>query len=254
MIAPHTRTVAAMAAGARLQQTLDRFFALQQHGDDVRFRQRLQRLQTWQSERLYQSHRDILEQPETAPAVEFLFTDVYGGRDLKPVAENIRRALPKALKLLPDRVMLTSATVLETAVLTQELDEHLAAILQAQLDQPLTAEVYAAAYRSQGREAERARQLTLVAEIGAQIDRYVRSRMIQTTFRMVRRPAHAAGLGSLYDFLDHGFRAMRPLRSVDGLLRQLAAREQLIMQRLLAGSEAPFAAPFTEPLAPFTEH
>lgn len=241
-----------MAAGEHLQQTLNRFFALQQHGDDATFRQRLQRLQSWQSERLYHSHRDILEQPDTAAAVTFLFTDVYGGHDLKPVAENIRRALPKALKLLPDRVMQTSATVLETAVLTQELDEHLTATLQAQLDQPLTTDTYAAAYRAQGRETERARQLALVAEIGAQIDRYVRSRMIQGTFRMVRRPAHAAGLGSLYDFLDHGFRAMRPLRSVDALLRQLAAREQLIMQRLLAGSEAPFAAPFDP--ASFTEH
>lgn len=252
MIAPHTRTVAAMTAGERLQDALERFFALRQHGDDRLFRQRLNTLQAWQSERLYRTHRDILELPDNAPAVEFLFTDVYGGRDLTPVASEIRRALPKALKLLPDRVMATSASVLDTAVLTQVLDEHLAEQMGPALDQPLTEVAYAAAYRTQGRDDDRARQLLLISEIGVHIDKYVRSRMIQATFRMVRRPAHAAGFGSLYDFLDHGFGAMRPLHSVNDLLGRLAQRERVVMQRLLAGSRDPFKAPF-HPASP-TEH
>ncbi|MBZ2189286.1 hypothetical protein K8B33_09270 [Alcanivorax sp. JB21] len=232
-----------MKAGDRLGDALERFFALRQHSDDTRFQSRLTTLQAWQIARLRRSHHDLLAQPTTEPGAEFLFSEVYGGRDLRPVAREVRRALPKALKLLPDRVMATSASALEAAIITQELDEQLTDLLGSELDRPpvmLTADLYAAAYRDQQQEAARERQLQLVSELGHHIDRYVRSRMIQTTFRLVRRPAHAAGFSSLYDFLDRGFGAMRPLPSVDTLLTTLATRERDIMQRLLSGHPAPF--------------
>ncbi|MCH8542567.1 MAG: hypothetical protein LAT61_03245 [Alcanivorax sp.] len=232
-----------MTAGERLQTALERFFALRQHGDDARFAARLGRLQRWQTARLRTSHQDLLTQPGAEAGMEFLFSEVYGGRDLRPVAKEVRRALPKALKLLPDRVMATSASALEAAIITQELDEQMTDLLGSELDHPhdtLTADLYALAYRNQQQEAARERQLQLVSELGHHIDRYVRSRMIQTTFRLVRRPAHAAGFSSLYDFLDRGFGAMRPLPSVDALLTTLATREREIMRRLLAGHPAPF--------------
>lgn len=229
-----------MTAGEQLHTALERFFALRQHGDDARFAARLARLQHWQTMRLRASHQDLLTRPGAEAGMDFLFTEVYGGRDLRPVAQEIRRALPKALRLLPDRVMATSASALEAAILTQELDEHLVEVLDARLDEGLCADSYAEAYRRQQQEAARQRQLALVGELGSHIDRYVRSRMIQTTFRMVRRPAHAAGFASLYDFLDRGFAAMRPLPSVADLLDELAAREQAIMARLLAGHPQPF--------------
>lgn len=232
-----------MKAGERLQQDLERFFALRQHGDDETFIRRLRTLQDWQSERLQRTHDYLLSHPAAEPGVRFLLDEVYGGRDLRPVAQEIRRALPKAMKLLPDRVMGTSASALEAAILTQRMDEDLVERLGGQLDAELDEQVYIDAYRAQARDwlGERHQQLKLIGELGHHVDRYVRSRMIQTTFRVVRRPAHAAGFTNLYDFLDRAFGAMKTLDSVGEMLDTIASDERRILERILAHDPAPFA-------------
>ncbi|MCH2556209.1 MAG: hypothetical protein MK005_02790 [Alcanivorax sp.] len=228
-----------MSAGEHLQDSLNRFFQLRQHQDDDLFLARLARLRAFQRDRFLATHRDLFDDPRLRPGIGFLLDDVYGGRDLPPVAREIRRALPKAMRLLPDRVMVTSASALEAAILTQELDEALARDLDRRLDQPLAEADYLAAYRL-GDEPARRRQLALVAGLGHHIDRYVRSRTLQTTFRLVRRPAHAAGFTNLYDFMDRSFRVMKPVPSVGRLLEQVAHREGAILDRVLADHPAPF--------------
>ena len=235
-----------MQAGERLQRDLDRFFSLRQHDeDDPVFLRRLRTLQDWQTERLQATHRYLIEHPAAEPGVRFLLEDVYGGRDLRPVAREIRRALPRARRLLPDSVLSTSALALEAAILTQHLDEDLVERLGATLDGTLAEEDYADAYRRQAETLlhERHRQLALVGELGSGVDRYIRSRTIQTTFRLVRRPAHAAGFASLYDFLDRAFGAMKQLDSVSEVLAAITADERRIMERILDGEPRPFALP-----------
>ena len=148
-----------MNAGEQLQNHLERFFALRQHGDDALFLARLGRVQAFQRQRLMDTHQALLEDPALRPGVTFLLDDVYGGRDLPPVAREIRRALPKAMRLLPDRVMVTSASALEAAILTQELDEALVHELDNRLDATPPLADYTAAYRAAGDEPARRRQL-----------------------------------------------------------------------------------------------
>ena len=232
-----------MKSGELLQRDIDRFFSLRQHQADGRFAERLRRLQEWQAARIQRTHHQVISDPKLGPGIDFLFVEVYGGRDLRPVATDIRRALPKALKLLPDRVMATSALSLEAAVLTQELDEALVDTLHDRLDGPIDDALYQQGYRALGREACRRQQLALVGEVGHAVDRYVRSRMIQGTFRLVRRPAHAAGFGNLYDFLQRGFGALGAMGGVGPVLEQVAGTEETIMQRLFSGHPAPFDGP-----------
>ncbi|MCG8437913.1 MAG: hypothetical protein MI751_07500 [Pseudomonadales bacterium] len=229
-----------MTAGEQLQHYLERFFALRQHGDDALFLARLRRLQEWQGERLKHTHAHLLDDPVTAEGIQFLLDDVYGGRELLPVAREIRRALPKAMKLLPEKVMATSAAALEAAILTQELDEAVTQTLGEALDQPLTEVTYLKGFRQDHHHNDRLRQVQLVAELGHRLDRYIRSRMLHATFRMVRKPVHAAGFSNLYDFMDRSFRVMKPVPSVGLLLEQLAAREEAIMQKVYAGHPTPF--------------
>ena len=229
-----------MRPDEKLQQDLERFFALRQHSDDQRFRQRLRTLQDFQGQRLTRSHAELLAVPANQAAIGFLLDEVYGGKDLLPVARDIRRAVNKAASLLPDRVMATSASVLEAAILTQELDEALADTLHDSLDGAVDDALYIEGFRALGRADDRQRQLDLIGEVGHHVDRYVRGRMLQATFRMVRRPVHAAGFGNLYDFLDRGFGAMRELDSAGKLMAQLTRTEAQILARLYAGHPAPF--------------
>lgn len=229
-----------MSAGERLQHGLERFFALRQHGENLPFNMRLENLQSYQRERLLSTHANLIQDAKTEPAARFLIEEVYGGRDLKPVAIDIRRAVNKAQRLLPGRVMDTSATVLEAAILTQELDEALTDTLAERLDLPLDDDAWCAGYRQQGQLDLRAQQLQIIREIGPHLDRYVRSRMIQSTFRLVRKPAHAAGFGNLYDFLELGFGAMKGIDRCDALLDQLADIEQHIMRQVLDEHPRPY--------------
>ena len=130
---------------------------------------------------------------------------------------------------------------LEAAILTQELDEALTDTLHDSLDRPLHDSLYIEGFRALGRADDRQRQLDLIGEVGHHVDRYVRGRMLQATFRMVRRPVHAAGFGNLYDFLDRGFAAMRDLDSAGRLLNELTRAEAAIMARLYAGHPTPYA-------------
>src|SRR5699024_1512838 len=171
----------------RLQHYLERFFALRQQGDEALFLTRLRCFQDWQRQRLMTTHHALLDDPLTAPGVAFLLDDVYGGRDLLPVAREVVRALPKAMKLLPERVMATSASALEAAILTQELDEAAVTLLGERLDRPLDEHAYIDAYRALGHQQQRHRQLQLMMELGQHLDRHVRSRMVRTTFRLVRK-------------------------------------------------------------------
>lgn len=230
-----------MRTDEKLQQDLERFFALRQHRDQGHFCRRLRNLQDYQAERLQRSHANLLATPGNRAAIGFLLDEVYGGKDLRPVASDIRRAVNRAAALLPERVMATSAAVLEAAILTQELDEALTDTLHDQLDAPLLDADYAAAFRTLGQRDQRQRQLDLIGAVGHHVDRYVRARMIQATFRMVRRPVHAAGFGNLYDFLDRGFAAMHGLASAGTLLGELTQAEAAIIARLYAGHPAPFA-------------
>lgn len=218
---------------------LARFFALRQHRDEPTFCSQLSGLRTFQRQRLYDTHRALLANPATRHGIRFLLDDLYGHRDLRPVAYDIRRAWRKAHNLLPQSVMKTARNALAIAVTMQELDEALVGYLPQQ-DRPLTNDDYLIAYRALGRFEERRQTFTMVTEFGEQLERYIRSRMIFATFRMVRRPVHAAGLTNLYDFMETCFQVMRPVPSTAVLLREIARTETAIVDRISCGHPMPF--------------
>lgn len=229
----------AMDNGQRLHQALTHYFALQQHQGEASFTAQLQRLQRWQIQRLLATHRPALNTPAAEAAAHFLFHQVYGGAHLYAVAEDIRRATNKAMALLPQAVMHTAAVTLEAAVLTQQLDEALCINLPLSKE-PLQVNDYAIAYRATCTAEQRQRQLALIEEATALIDRYVRKPLLLASFRMLRRPAYAARLMNLYDFLDQGFQALSGLPSVSPLIVQLTNEEHRISQRLFAAQPDPF--------------
>lgn len=229
-----------MSAADQLRQQLARYHALRQHREPA-FRERLYALQAFQARRLRHTHAALVADPEYHAATTLFLTDIYGGIDLLPMALEIERALPLATRLLPDTVLATSATAAGIMTLTQELDEHLAALLFEERGvAELTAASYVDAFRSMGRLDDRQRQLELAIELGAGLDRYVRNRLVHATFRIARRPAHRYGLGALYDFLDRGFAAMRPLGSTHSLFARMTGAEHAILGRIASGDADPF--------------
>ncbi len=209
---------------------------------DPEFNQFFVKLQVWQVERLKKTHAGLLKDPHYQAATEFFLSDMYGGLDLTELANEVERALPIASRLLPDSVLRTSGVALELNSLTGELDQRMTEILFEEMNvEEITPESYCEAYRRTSHQEARYRQLELISALGLGLDRYVRSRVIYATFKLAFRPAHLAGFGGLYDFLEKGFAVMKPMGSAAEFINGFAQVERGISDRIMQGHPNPFA-------------
>lgn len=200
---------------------------------------RLRELRAWQAARLARTYADLQRDPRYAPAVEFFLSDLYGPQEFTGRDRDLTRAWRYLKRALPAPALIVLGRALELEVLSAELDAAMAAMLGPD---PVTAASYAAAYRAVGQRAGRARQIELVAAIGADLDRIVRHAWIGLALRLAHAPAHAAGFGALQDFLERGYAAFRRMRGAGRFLQAIRERETQLMQALYAGSDVPLEA------------
>ncbi len=198
---------------------------------------RLAELQRWQSERLLRSHADLRANPRYRAAVEFFFSELYGGGDPRARDRDLQRVHRVMEALLPSEALQALSLAIELEILSQELDGD---VTRALAPGPITVESYADAYRKAGRRADRERQIALLDVIGSYLDGVVRKPIIRGLVRFARRPAHAAGFGSMQEFLEHGLDAFEGMRGVDEFLGKLRDREARALERLFAGVADPF--------------
>jgi hypothetical protein len=204
------------------------------------------RLRAWQAERLAASYPDLLASDRHGPAAQFFLTDLYGAKDFSQRDEEVTRILPTMRRMLPDAALKAFGAAIELDYLSELLDYDVVRRLRA--EQPagpleVTPERYAAAYRACGHEAERRRQIELVDGIGRALDRLTRMPLVAGALELMRGPAKVAGLAEVHDFFKRGYDAFRHMRGADEFLAAIRDRETRLMQRLLAGSPAPFERP-----------
>ncbi|MBU2953371.1 FFLEELY motif protein [Marinobacter sp. F3R08] len=199
----------------------------------------------WQAGRLKETHRDLYQHPGYHQGLEFLLTDLYAPAGMTRRDDNIDRVFPKMVKWLPDNLLNTFAGLVELNLITQRLDLELAELLHQQgaTNSVLTSETYCAAYRESRLQSQRETQITLVADVGQQLDRYVRNRTLGWLLSMSRSPAEMAGLTDLHSFLHRGYSAFRKMDDVELLIDRLVSREQQVMRNILSGHPAPFSLP-----------
>jgi hypothetical protein len=199
-------------------------------------------LREWQTARLARTYADLLDDPRYRPAAQFFLSDIYGSRDFTERDENVERIYPLMVRLLPEAALYTIALAIEANALTTELDRSLAAALlpimgrRRRID-PAT---YAQAYRDCANRRQRLHQIDLIVRVGRALDAVVAKPLIYPTLKIMRKPAKAAGLGELQDFLERGFVAFRHMGSANAFLATVAEREKSIMRRIYAADSDPF--------------
>lgn len=99
---------------------------------------------------------------------------------------------------------------------------------------------YAAAWRGVGQRHARQQQLARVLAMGNELAQLTRKPGLRTMLRMMRKPAHAAGMGALQQFLESGFdtfgQLARQRGAVEQFLATIEAREALLMDQLFDAS------------------
>ena len=221
----------------------------------------------WQARRLRRTYADLEAVPRYAAAIRFFETDLYGGADFAQRDADLARVVPVMKRLLPDRVIATVATAVELNLLSLDLDAALGGELaasrpktaarqgtseeaatepgatEAPIVERFTVAEYCAAYRAAGRYDDRILQIRLAGDVGVALDRYVHKPMLRGALGLMHKPAHAAGLGALQDFLERGFDAFAHMGGAVEFLATIETRERAVHDAIVGGSDAPFPDP-----------
>jgi hypothetical protein len=203
----------------------------------------LAHLGEWQSRRLRATYADLADDPRYAAAIEFFQNDLYGGGDFSRRDTDLARVVPMLVLALPETVIATIAQAMELNALSHELDRGLLARLPRS-GAAFTVAEYCIAYRDERDYPRRLRQLALIGEVGAALDRYVRVPMLRFALAAMRQPARLAGFGALQDFLERGFTAFHRMRGATEFLATIDARESRIYAAIVGGSNDPFPDPW----------
>ena len=204
----------------------------------------LERLADWQARRLRVTYADLAADPRYSAAIDFFQNDLYGAADFSQRDADLARVVPMLVRLLPESVVMTAAAAMELNGLSQELDRALLMRLP-RADGYFTVAEYCKAYRRAGNFPLRHRQIKLISEIGAALDRSVKIAFVRTALTMMRQPARLAGLSALQDFLERGFAAFRGMGGAQTFLATINERETQIHEAIVDGATAPFPDPLS---------
>lgn len=198
-------------------------------------------LKAWQARRLEGTYGDLLDNPRYRQAALFFLNDLYGARDYSQRDADVARILPKLTALLPATALSAIADAVELDALSEQLDQALVNQLGAENTGSLTAQTYARGYRACDNRRSREHQIALTHAIGSALDSLTRISFLETTIKLMRKPAKMAGLAELQSFLERGFVTFRQMKGAGEFLDAIRSRETQLMQRLFDGVDDPFA-------------
>lgn len=199
------------------------------------------RLRVWQAERLARSYADLLHSERYGKAAKFFLADLYGPKDFSSRDEEVERILPMLVAMLPASALRTIALAVELDALTELLDSAMVFELRAAgRIEDIDENAYAAAYRAVRRRPERQRQIVLMRETGEALKQLAQKSLLTTLLKLMRGPAHFAGLGELHEFLEKGFDAFRQMGDAAEFLDCIEDKEQQLLRNMFTGVENPF--------------
>ncbi len=198
-----------MDAAQTIRQAVARVAEIRvEAASDPQLQGALTSVKAFQAKRFAGTYADLLASAEYGSAARFFLNDLYSDRDYSQRDAQFSRIAGALQKFFPHQVVATAVFLAQLHVLTEELDLQMAQkwlrLGATELAQNPIAR-YVTSWRQVGRSSDRSRQLEMVLSVGRDLDRLTRTTGLRLMLRMMRGPAHAAGLGSLQAFLEMGF-------------------------------------------------
>lgn len=222
-----------MTALNDLQLHLDRYWALPYH-DNAELKAKLDEVQSWQRDRIRKTHQALFSAPKNQMMASYFLTQLYGGDGFKDLAEQLARIIPKAKKvekMAKESALETGSLAIQAAILAIELDLDLATyLLNKNLD--VNQENMLAAYRAVDKAGARRNQINNLKDVCYRTDKYLNSFMLKKAFALAKGAAYRRGYQPLYDFIDAGFVAMKPLDSVGSFIEPFCQDELTIIDQV----------------------
>ncbi|GAC13453.1 FFLEELY motif protein [Aliiglaciecola lipolytica] len=189
----------------------------------------LRELQDWQTKRLLATHQDLWESKRFRPAMTFFIDELYGPKDFSQRDQELARVVPKMAKIIPKQALESLEAALRLNSLSLELD----IALTEQLDgKTISRETYAMAYCKCENQAQREEQIVLLERLGVDLADVVKIKGISTLLMLSRKPARMAGVESLHQFLESGYKSFKKLGNVDDFIQPIVSRERALKNAL----------------------
>lgn len=233
-----------MSKLAALDDLLELYYQLNYHQNPDIFR-RLQDVQAWQKQRMQATHTKQFAEKQNVLMSEYFLNRLYGGPDFDALAEQIARLMKyahKAEKLIPENAVKTGTSGVSLAILAVQLDEQVAMQLLEDYHphEALNDEMMRLTYLKLDQGQSRLKQLDLLDQLGFSLDKYMRSFMVQAAFKMCKGAASKYNFNIMYEFMQDGFLAMKPLKSAEKFVKDFTAVERQIIHKVHAGDPHPF--------------
>lgn len=227
-----------------LDQLLEQYKQLDYHRDAV-LKQRLNDAQAWLKTRIQATHQDLFNEPKNQLMAKYFINRLYGGPEFDDLAIQIERLLNyahKAEKIIPENAIRTGLKSVGLAVYAMELDEQVAKQLLKDYPatQPIDDEMMRVTLVKLNQEQERKKQLDLLDELGVSLDKYMRSFIMHTAFKMCKGTAKKYHFELMYDFIGEGFTAMKPMKSAATFIQSFTQIERIIVDNVHSGKPNPF--------------
>lgn len=186
-------------------------------------------VKAYQQRRFARTHAGLLADPRYADAARFFLEDLYGPQDFRDRDAQFARIVPALVRLFPEEVVATVGELTALHALSEQLDTAVARQLTAR---SVSRASYAEAWQRVGRRPDRLRQVDMVLALGQRLEHYTQKRLLRQTLRLMRAPAHAAGLAALQAFLERGFDTFAAMHGAGQFLDSIRRDELALMTRL----------------------
>jgi hypothetical protein len=195
---------------------------------------RVQAIKDYQQRRFAATYDDLLANPRYRPAARFFLDELYGPEDFSQRDAQFARVVPALVRIFPDDIVATVATLTTLHSLSESLDSEMGSRLAST---EVTAASYTAAWQATARPADRQSQIDLMLSVGSSLDRLTRKPLVRASLLMMRGPARAAGLGELQTLLETGFEAFRSMKGAQEFLSIVRQRESDLCAALFNHSD-----------------
>ena len=194
-----------MSKLAALDQLLEQYQQLSYHTDPA-LKQRLHEAQDWLKTRILATHQDMFNQKENQLMAKYFLNRLYGGPEFDDLAVQIERLLKyahKAEKIIPENAIKTGLKSVGLAVLAMQLDEQVAAQLLKDYpaEKTIDDEMMRQTLLKLDQHDARLEQLGLLDDLGGALDKYMRSFIMHTAFKMCKGAAAKYKFELMYDFI-----------------------------------------------------
>ncbi len=205
---------------------------------------RLELLRIWQSQRLARTYSDMLDHPEFGPACQFFLSDVYAPKDLSERDREFEALHELLSRLLPPAMLSLLTTGIAVNEMTNQLDLRLLEVMAKDdgWEGEIMEEIYVNAYQACDNLEERQQQIELLAMVLREAGKGAKLPLVGFTLKISKGPAQRVGWQVLYDFLQRGYRAFKPMRRVDEFVETIYSRENQILTAIYTKEQDPLNA------------